>query len=94
MNETMTKRLSEQANAEWASAYLYLAMSADCDRKGLKGFSHWLLLQAQEEMQHGNKFYQFILERGEAPVLTDIKASEKTEWATMTEMFEDVLAHE
>ncbi len=94
MKESITTILSQQVNAEYYSAYLYLAMATDCDRKGLKGFSRWLFLQAQEELSHGTKIYQYILERGGTPTFSDIKVAPKTEWDSLISLFEEVYAHE
>ena len=67
LSDKLTKALSDQVNAEYYSAYLYLAMSAAADGFGLKGAANWLFVQAQEEMAHGTHIYQYILERGAAP---------------------------
>lgn len=94
ISENITKVLSKQINEELFSAYLYLAMSSDADRKGLKGFSNWMRAQAQEERFHATKLYEYMLERGAKPTFFDIKAPSKSEWATLTEMFDDALKHE
>lgn len=93
LKESISKILSDQVNAEYFSAYLYLAMSADCDRKGFKGFANWFFVQAQEEMAHGTHIYQYILERGEAPVFAAIDRPESS-WSNMTAVFERALSHE
>ena len=93
LNEKMAKALSEQVNAEYYSAYLYLAMSAAADRMGLKGAANWLFVQAREEMAHGTRMYGYILERGAAP---DFAAIEKppAAFADLTAIFEKVSSHE
>ena len=58
LSEKLTQALSEQVNAEYYSAYLYLAMSAVADQFGLKGTANWLFVQAQEEMAHGTHIYE------------------------------------
>lgn len=93
ISETVTRALSDQVNAEIYSAYLYLAMSARADRLGFKGFSHWLYVQFQEEMEHGLHIHQHILERGEMPTHGAIQAP-VAEFETLEAMFEKVLAHE
>ncbi|MDR2662950.1 MAG: ferritin, partial [Treponema sp.] len=80
-------------NAEYYSAYLYLAMSAQADRAGFKGIANWLFIQAREEMAHGTHLYQHILERGAAPSFKEIKAPELSPGG-IREIFEKVLAHE
>ncbi|MDF2557221.1 MAG: ferritin [Bacillales bacterium] len=94
MKESLVKAYSTQANAEWYSAYLYLAMCSHADSLGLKGFANWLYVQYQEEMAHGNHMYQYIAERGEKAIFSAIEKPEKVEWASLTEMFEQVLEHE
>jgi ferritin len=93
IKESISKILSEQVNAEYYSAYLYLAMAAYADRAGFKGISNWLLVQAQEEMAHGIHIYRHILERGAAPSFTDIKVPQ-TSFGSIKEVFEKVLLHE
>jgi len=93
MNESLIKILSDQVNAEYYSAYLYLAMSAQADKIGLKGIANWFFVQAQEEMAHGTRIYDYILERGEKPHFAAIEAPE-SDFKDPLEMFEKTLAHE
>ncbi|MDR3331217.1 MAG: ferritin [Synergistaceae bacterium] len=87
------KALNDQVNAEYYSAYLYLAMSAYADRAGFKGVANWLFVQAQEEMAHATHIYQHILERGGTPAFSDIKAPGAS-YGSVKEVFEKVLTHE
>ncbi|MDR1943497.1 MAG: ferritin [Synergistaceae bacterium] len=87
------KILSDQVNAEYYSAYLYLAMSAYADNAGYKGVANWLYVQAQEEMAHGSHIYKYILERGGAPAFSDVKAPRES-YGSISEIFEKALAHE
>ncbi|MCL2588252.1 MAG: ferritin [Oscillospiraceae bacterium] len=93
LSEKLLNALSEQVNAEYHSAYLYLVMSASADEMGLKGAAHWLFLQAQEEMAHGTRIYQYILERGATPTFAAI-ALPPTAFASINTVFDQVLAHE
>jgi ferritin len=93
LSEKMTKALSDQVNAEYYSAYLYLSMSAFAENAALKGFANWLFIQAQEEMAHGTHMYQYILERGAVPSFSAI-AQPPVSFSGITEIFEKVLAHE
>ena len=93
LSEALTKALSDQVNAEYYSAYLYLAMSAAADKMGLKGTANWLFVQAQEEMAHGTHMYEYILERGAAPAFTAIEQPPAA-FADINEIFEMVLSHE
>jgi ferritin len=63
---------------------------ADID---LEGFAHWMRLQAQEEMGHTLKFYDYILERDARPVLPAI-AAPPTEWESPLAAFQAAYEHE
>jgi ferritin len=93
LSEKLTKALSEQVNAEYYSAYLYLSMSSFADLAGLKGFANWLFIQAQEEMAHGTHMYQYILERGAAPSFAAI-IQPPASFSGITEIYKKVLTHE
>lgn len=85
--------LNYQLNREMYSAYLYLSMSAYFQSISLKGFANWMYIQAQEEMVHAMKFYNFIIQRGGRVILTDIEAPQK-EWDSPLDAFENVYQHE
>lgn len=89
----MVEQLNTQMNAELYSAYLYLSMTAYFDFKDLSGFSNWMRVQAQEEMTHAMKFYDYLVQRGARVNLTSIEAP-PTDWDSPTAVFEHVYAHE
>jgi ferritin len=93
INERMLKALNEQVTEETYSAYLYQSMSAHFDFKGLKGFSHWMDMQTQEEMIHARKFYDYILERSGRVLLDTIQAPPH-DFGTPLEIFSSALEHE
>ena len=93
LKTSLSNVLSEQVNAEYYSAYLYLTMSAYADRAGFKGFANWLFVQAQEEMAHGTHIFQHLLERGATPSFADISVPQ-TEFKSIEEVFAKTLAHE
>ena len=93
IKDKLSNALSNQVNAEYYSAYLYLAMSACMDRAGFHGAANWLFVQAQEEMAHGTHMYQYILERGAMPSFKNVEAPEVTV-GSLKEVFEKVCAHE
>jgi ferritin len=93
LTENMSKGLNSQLNAELYSSYLYLSMSAYCKSINLDGFSNWLYVQAQEELVHAMKFYDFILQRGGSVKLSLIDAP-PTDWESVEEVFENVYGHE
>ena len=93
LSEKLIKALSDQVNAEYYSAYLYLAMSAAANQMGLKGTANWLFVQAQEEMAHGTHIYEYILERGELPVFQAIDLP-PVSYSDVNDLFKKVLEHE
>ncbi len=92
-NEKLAKALNEQINKEMASAYLYLGMATHFEAEGLRGFSRWMHKQAQEEMEHAMKIYNFLFDAGSKPALGRLEAP-KTEYGKAQEVFELVLKHE
>ena len=93
ISEKLAAALSRQVTAEYYSAYLYHAMSAYAENKGLSGTAHWLFMQAREEFAHGVNIYQYILDRGALPVLGEIEAPPAS-FGSICEVFKEVLAHE
>jgi ferritin len=85
--------LNKQINAELYSAYLYLSMSAYFESQNLAGMANWMRVQAQEEMVHAMKFFDFINDRDGRVLLTQVE-SPKTEWTSPLEVFQDALKHE
>ncbi|MDR1419125.1 MAG: ferritin [Treponema sp.] len=93
ISEKMVKALSDQANAEFYSAYLYLAMSAYADSAEFRGIANWLYVQTREEQAHGAHIVKHLLGRGAVPAFAEIKAPQAS-WGNMTELFDRVVAHE
>ena len=93
LTEKMQKALNGQLNAELYSSYLYLSMNAYFKSVNLDGFANWMNYQAQEELEHSMKFYDFILQRGGKVELAPI-AAPPTEWSSPLAVFEATLEHE
>jgi ferritin len=93
LSEKMQQALNDQVNAEFYSAYLYLSMHAYFKSINLDGFANWMYYQAQEELTHGMKIYDFINQRGGRVQLRQIKAPE-TQWESPLAVFEATLQHE
>ncbi len=93
INKKVEKALNEQINAEMYSSYLYLSMASDMASKSLQGFAHWMKSQAQEELFHAMKMYDYLVERGGAVTLKGI-ADPPTKWKTPLAVAEHVYEHE
>jgi ferritin len=89
----MQDSLNAQLNAELYSSYLYLSMAAYYESIDLKGFSHWMRVQAQEELYHAMKFYDFINENGGKAIMRPIDGP-PTEWDSPSGPFDNTLKHE
>lgn len=89
----MNDYLNKHINAELYSSYLYLSMCGWFESKGLNGFAHWMRLQAKEENEHGEKFFDFVHERGGRVILDSI-AKPPSEWDSPLAVLEDTLKHE
>ena len=93
VSQKMEKELNKQLNAEMYSGYLYLAMAAYFEDSDLSGFANWMRVQAQEELSHSMRFYDYIVRRGASVSLEAIEKPE-FEWKSPVEVFEHVLSHE
>jgi ferritin len=89
----MGEALNKQLNAEMYSGYLYLAMAAYFEDIDLEGFANWMKVQAQEELSHGMKFYDYLAQRGARVSLFEIEKP-PSEWDSPADVFEHVLSHE
>lgn len=93
LSTILQKSINEQINKEFYSSYLYLAMSAHFEDVNLPGFARWMKMQADEEQEHGMKFYAHLLDRGAKVELAPI-AGPVIEGKTNLEIFKQVQAHE
>jgi ferritin len=60
----MEQALNSQINKEFYSAYLYLAISAFCNRLNLPGCEHWFRIQYEEEILHMTKMFDYLMQHG------------------------------
>lgn len=93
MNEKIQKILNDQINAETYSAYLYLSMAAYFANLSLDGCANWMRVQAQEEMVHAMKFFDFVIDRGGRVELEALGKPQHV-WGSPLEAFEASLEHE
>jgi ferritin len=93
IKESMQNSLSEQINAEFFSAYIYLAMSNYFHQLNLTGFAHWMEKQAAEELSHGMKLYKYIIGRNGFAGFKEI-TQPNYKWESPLHAFEEVVKHE
>jgi len=93
MDKKLLQEMNLQINKEMYSGYLYLSMAAHFESENLPGFSHWMTMQAEEELEHAMKFFNFLNEIGERVELDAIEKPD-TEFDDPIKVFEQVLEHE
>lgn len=93
MNKKIQTAINAQINAELSSAYMYLAMAAYLEAKNLGGAANWMKTQAQEEIAHAMKFYDFTHERGGTIELKAIPAP-KVQFTSLLDVFKHSLQQE
>ena len=93
LNKVIQDAVNEQIRHEFYSSYLYLSMSAYCEASNLRGFSHWMRRQSQEEVAHAIKLFDFIVDRGGRVTLQSIDKP-PVEFQSPFDVFQDALEHE
>jgi ferritin len=93
ISEKLVQEFNQQICREFESAYLYLSMAAYCKSQSLDGFENWMLLQAQEEIGHAMKIYNYVLDRGRQVTLAALPQPRST-FKSMQEVFQVALDNE
>ena len=77
MDKQLRDLIEDQINKELWSAYIYLDMAEFYQAKGLHGLHAWFEKQAKEEVEHAEKFMEFLHDRDESFRLKPIEAPNK-----------------
>ena len=93
IKQKIENALNVQMNKEFYSYYLYLSMAAYFESNNLKGFSHWLRIQAKEESEHAMKIFDYLAQREGKITLKAIEAPANT-WKSHADAFQDAYQHE
>ena len=93
ISSKVERTLNDQIRDEFYSSYVYLSMAAQLESMNLKGFAHWMQVQAEEETKHGMKIYGHVNERRGKVILQPIKAP-PSQWKSAKEMFTEAYKHE
>ena len=93
LSEKMLNALNEQLNRELYSAYLYFSMAAYFEDMNLEGFANWMKAQAEEELGHVLRFYNYIYDRNGRVELKAVQEPPK-EWDSPLAAFEAAYEHE
>lgn len=93
INKKIEDAINAQINAELYSGYLYLSMSAYFQDRGLRGFAHWMEIQAAEEFGHARKLYGYLFDRGGRVLMKPVEGP-PTEWKSPEHVFDETYRHE
>jgi ferritin len=93
INQKITDALNEQINKELWSGYIYLSMSTQFEEDNFGGFASWMRAQANEELEHAMKLFDYVISRGGRVLLKAIPEV-PTQWASPLAAFEEAYNHE
>jgi ferritin len=93
LKPNIEEALNKQLNAELFSSYLYLSMSAWFESLSFSGMANWMRVQAQEELTHAMKFFDFIHERDGKVTLVQVETPQ-TAWESPLDAFQAAYGHE
>jgi ferritin len=93
ISEKINEILNEQINKEFYSGYLYLSMSAHLKELGLNGFAKWTKIQAKEEVEHGLKIFDYLINSNSFVTLKQIHTPE-FEFQGVLSIFNHIYEHE
>jgi ferritin len=93
ISDSINEILNEQINKEFFSGYLYLSMSAHLKELGLNGFASWTRIQAREEVEHGLKIFDYLINSNSFVTLKQIRTPE-FEFNGILSIFNRIYEHE
>ena len=62
----------KQMNTERLNAVFYKACEGRFDSLGLRGFARWFHRAAKDEREHAQRFFDYLIDRGEVPALAPL----------------------
>lgn len=93
MEKPVLDALNDQVRMELSSGYIYLSMSAQFESESFEGFARWMRLQAQEELAHAMRLFDYVNRRGGRVTLEGIDAP-PSEFGRPLKAFKTALDHE
>ena len=93
LSPDMEKALNEQVGYELYSAYLYFAVSAWFNARGLAGFAAWMNRQGQDEIGHSRKVLNYLVDSGSNVAMPPVQAP-MVNFNSVLEATKAVLDHE
>lgn len=93
LSDNLLKNLNDQVNFEFYSSYTYLAMAAYAESVDLSGIANFFRVQAQEELFHAMKLYDYIFQKNGVVELDKIDKPEG-KYESIIDVFETGYNHE
>ncbi|KEZ87308.1 ferritin [Clostridium sulfidigenes] len=93
LSDNLLKNLNDQVNFEFYSSYTYLAMAAYAESVDLSGTANFFRVQAQEELFHAMKLYDYIFQKNGVVELDKIDKPE-SKYESIIDVFETGYKHE
>ena len=93
LKERVEDKLNSQMNAELYSAYLYFSMAAYFESINLKGFANWVQVQAQEELTHVLRVFNYVNDKGGRAKMAAVDAPPDA-WDSPLAVVQKVYEHE
>lgn len=93
MPDLLAEAFNAQVTMEHASSMAYLQMAAYLEDQNLTGMAAWMRAQSEEEREHGHRFFDFVLDRGN-DVRIGSMAAPASDFASPTAVFEASLNQE
>lgn len=93
MDKKFVEAINTQLNFEIESAHVYLAMQNYFAANSLSGFKHWFQIQFREELEHAQKFMDYLNDRGEKVEIRGFE-NPRNEFDSILEILEVSLNHE
>lgn len=85
--------MNQQVTEEYGAAYMYRYLANEMDALSFPGLCTWFAAQAQEELEHAQKFAQHLIDRGEHVQPHNIEI-EAPQISGPLDAFRAALAHE
>lgn len=93
LSETVQQALNKQITYEFSAAHTYMSMSAYFESLNLTGFASWFRVQAEEEREHAERFFDYVNDRG-GRVLLGAIPEPRSEYSSPLDAMEHALKHE
>lgn len=93
LSQTIAGLINDQMNAEMYASNLYLQMASWCDEKGMAGAAEFFQAHMREELDHRDRFIQFLFDCGATVTVQTVNAP-PTEWSSLLDVLKAAYEHE